>query len=108
KVDWSRMAVETGIWLSTKWAAGDIEAQFKQFAGEVVQQVMKGFFLLQSGGQLDWGAVLMEATRAVALLAPDESAKAIATSPVRQLAYWLMKALVLGERDGKQAPSGLP
>jgi len=108
KVDWSRTAIETGIWLSARWAAGDIEAQFKRFAGEVVQQVMKGFFLLQAGGQLDWGAVLMEATRALALLAPNESGKELATSPVRQLTYWLMKALVQGERDGKQAPSGLP
>jgi hypothetical protein len=103
KVDWPRMAVETGIWLSAKWAAGEVEAQFKRFAGEVVQRVMQGFFMLQAGGQLDWGKLLMEVTRAMSLLAPDETGKGVAESPVRQIAFWLMKGLVQAERDGKLA-----
>jgi squalene cyclase len=106
-VDWSRLAVETGVWLSQKWMAGDLAKQFNGFAGQLVQRVMQGLFLLQAQGQLNWTQLLLEATQAAGLLAPA-AAGGVGAAPVRHLAYWLMKGLVLTEREGQPAPFRLP
>ena len=107
-VDWSAMAVQVGIWLSAKWANGDFQNQLGAFAGQVAQRVMKSFFLLQAGGQLNWGQLLGEATAVMGMLAPSAGGVPGAPSPARHLAYWLMKGLVLAEREGKTVPFHLP
>jgi hypothetical protein len=108
RVDWPRMAVEAGIWLSTRWAGGDFNGQFQRFTGTLTQQVMKGLFLLQTAGQLSWADLLAEATRALGMLAPGGGSGDGSSSPFRHLAYWLMKGLVLAERDGQSTPFRVP
>jgi hypothetical protein len=62
-----------------------------------------GVLLLQTGGQLNYAELLAEATRAAGWLAPKPGGAAAGESPYRHLAYWLMKGLVLVERDGRPA-----
>jgi hypothetical protein len=108
KVDWSGMAVQTGRWLSGQWAGGHLHGSFQRIAGAMTQHVMKGLFLLQTTGQLNWAELLTEATRALGLLAPGGDGATEGRSAVRHLTYWLMKGLVLAGRDGQPAQSGLP
>ncbi len=108
KVDWAALAVNAGIWLSAQWANGELHNRLGAFAGQVAQRVMKSFLLLQTGGQLNWADLLSDVSRAMGMLAPNSGPGAGEASPLRHLAYWLMKGLVLTERDGRTAAFHMP
>jgi hypothetical protein len=98
-VDWSRLAVETGMWLSAQWAEGTVMNRLGEAAQRIAQQVMQGLMTLQFQGQhINWGELVGSAMRLSGVTAPGAEAGNSAT--VRNLAYWLMRSIVAVERAG--------
>lgn len=109
-VDWSRLAVETLIWLSTKWAEGEVGNQVGQVAQRVIQQAMQGLMLLQLQGQtVNWSELLGSAVRLSGMVAPGPEQTLGTVAVVRNLAYWLMRSMVAVERGtGASSPLRSP
>jgi hypothetical protein len=100
-VDWSRLAVETGVWLSARWAQGKVSSQLGDAAQRVIQQMMQGLMLLQFQGQsINWGELVGTATRLSGVTAPGAEPASSTATVVRNLAYWLMRSMVAVERAG--------
>jgi hypothetical protein len=91
-VDWERLALDSSGWAFGLWASGDLAARFNGLVGQFVQKALGGVMMMQAQGQFDWAKLMLEASKAAGLIPSGD------TSPLRALAFWLMKAVVQAER----------